>query len=329
MSIQRWLALGMIALPTLWSIPETARPQAPARIAWALVGTEASSRANVNAFRAGLRELGYVEGASYVLDLRYADGHVERHPQLIRDLIQRRPDVILGSAYQGTLAARNATATIPIVGISCGIELLVDTLARPTGNVTGVTCQSPELGPKQVQLFLEALPQAKRIAILYNPEAPYTEPEVREVQRVLASRGIRFFEFPMTRPTQLQSVVTQIRNASADGVFVIPDNMVYGNRMELAHLMLSNRLPMMSGYSDFVVAGGLMSYGSNLPALIRRASWYVNRILKGRRPSELAVEQPTHFELVINVETAKALGMTIPPALLSRVDRRIPEEPAK
>lgn len=235
-------AISIATLIAFWPAPGILQPLATARIAWVLTGTEASSRANVDAMRAGLRDLGHVEGVTYVLDLRYADGHVERYPQLFEDVIRGRPNVVVAGAYQGILAARNATRTTPIVGVSCGVELLVDSLARPTGNVTGVTCQSPELGPKQVQLFREAVPGAKRIAILFNPEVPYTEPEVRVLRRALAAMGVGISEFPVVNPAQFDSVVTAIRRQSADGVFVIPDNMVYGNRNQLAQLLLANHL---------------------------------------------------------------------------------------
>jgi len=309
-----------LALAGLMLCAEAIAQVAPARIGWALSGSEEASRANVEALRDGLRALGHVEGRTYVLDLRYAEGQLERYPKLFEEIVRAGPSVILAGAYQGTRAASEATRTIPIVGISCGVELLVGSLARPTGNVTGVTCQSPELGPKQVQLLREALPRAGHLAVVYNPQVPYAVSEVAELRRIAGTLGVRILGVEVSEPAQFDAAATAMRSAGVDAVFLIPDNMVYGNRKRLGELLLANRLPMMSGYSDFAMAGGLMSYGSNLQALIRRAAWYADRVLKGARPADLPVEQPTKFELVINLRTAKALDLRISPALLQRAD---------
>jgi len=317
--------LGVLAASLLGVLSSAAAQQGAKipRIGWVLTGTEASSRQNVEAMRNGLRELGYVEGANVVLDLRYADGHLERYPELYTDVVKQGADVVVAGAYQGTLAAQEATRTVPIVGVSCGVELLVESLARPGGNVTGVTCQSPDLGAKQVQLLREALPLASRIAVLYNPSVPYTQPEVRDLRPILSAQGVQLIEIEVRGPAQFEAAVGEIRRARADAVFLIPDNMVYGNRELLARMLAANGLPLISGYADFTTAGGLMSYGSNLQALIRRAASYVDRILKGAKPGALPVEQPTNFELVINLKTARALGLNLPPSLLQRADKVI------
>ena len=295
----------------------------PARVGWALAGTEASSRENVEVLRAALRDLGQVEGRSYVLELRYAEGRLERYPELFGELVRNGASVLVAGAYQGTLAARNVTKSVPIVGISCGVELLVESLARPAGNVTGVTCQSPELGPKQMQFFREAVPSVKRIGIIFNPDVPYTRPEVKELHRFLGAAGVGVVEAEVAGPEQFPDAVSSLHRAAVDGVFLVPDNMVYGNRARLGELLLASRLPMMSGYAEFTAVGGLMSYGSNLQALVRRAAWYVDRILRGAAPANLPVEQPTKFELVINLKTAKTLGVKIPQSVLIRADRVI------
>jgi putative ABC transport system substrate-binding protein len=324
MNAQRCNAIAVIAMGTLVAGSTFAQTGARLqRIGWVLTGSETSSRQNVEAMRTGLRELGYVEGGNIVLDLRYADGHLERYPELYADIVRQGAEVIVAGAYQGTLAAQEATRSVPIVGVSCGVEFFVESLARPGGNVTGVTCQTPELGAKQVQLLREALPDATRIAVLYNPLVPYTRPEVVALRPVLNSLGATIFEIEVRAPTEFEAAGEQIRRAGADAVFVIPDNMLYGNRSELARVLLSKRVAWVSGYADFTAAGGLMSYGSNLQTLIHRAASYVDRILKGAKPASLPVEQPTKFELVINLKTAKALGITIPQSLLLRADEVI------
>jgi putative ABC transport system substrate-binding protein len=321
---QRLAAAAFIALSMLTAENALAQSQPrPARIGWVLVGTEASSRRNVEAMRAGLRELGYVEGRTVVLDLRYADGHLERYPELFSDVVKQGADVIVAGAYQGTLAANQATRTIPIVGVSCGVELLVESLSRPGGNVTGVTCQSPDLGAKQLQLLRETLPGATRIAVLYNPAVPYTRPEVRDLRASIQSSGVQLIEIEVSSPAEFGKAGELARRAGAQAAFVIPDNMLYGNRAELARVLLANRLPFMSGYKDFTDVGGLVSYGSNLQSLLRRSATYIDRILKGALPATMPIEQPTRFELVINQQTAKALGITIPQSLLLRADEVI------
>ncbi len=314
------LAAILLGMPGAGGAQQAGKPW---RIGWVLTGTEATSRQNVEAMRSGLRDLGYVEGRNLVLDLRYADGRLERYPELYADVVRQGADVIVAGAYQGTLAAQGATRSVPIVGVSCGVELLVDSLARPGGNVTGITCQTPDLGAKQIQLLREALPRSTRIAVLYNPTVPYTQPEVRELRPLFLAMGAQMVEIEVSTPAQFETAADQIRRAGADAVFVIPDNMVYGNRVELLRILLSNRLPVMSGYADFTAVGGLLSYGSNLRALIRRAASHIDRILKGEKPATLPVEQPTQFELVINLKTAAALGVTIPPTLLLRADEVI------
>ena len=324
MNILHWITIGAVTLPALCVSHLSAQVQArPARIAFVASGNEASARAILEAFRVGLGELGQVEGRSFVLDTRYAEGRLDRYPELVADVISRGADVIVIGNYPGILAAKQATNKIPIAGFSCGMDLLVDSLGHPGGNVTGVTCQSSELVAKQLQLLQEALPAVKRIAVLSNPSSPYGGPALRELRSAGNKLGTRVIEITVRSPADFENAVAQMRQDGADAVFLPPDTMLFVNRTQLVSLLLANRLPVMGFFPDFVDAGALLSYSTNLAVQYHRLAWYVDRILKGAKPADLPVEQPTKFELVINLKTAKALGITIPQSLVLRADEVI------
>ncbi len=324
MSILRWIIIGAVTLTSLCASHAPAQVQArPARIAVVAGENEAATRAILDAFRAGLLEYGQIEGRTYVLDIRYADGRLDRLPELVAGAISRDADVIVVGSYPGIRAAKQATSKVPIAGFSCGLELLVESLARPGGNVTGVTCQSSELVAKQFQLLREILPAVKRLAVLFNPSSPYSEPAVRELRNAGSTLGIRVIEIAVRSPADFENAVAQIRQGGADAAFLTPDAMLLYNRARLVDLLLANRLPAMGFFPDFVDAGALLSYSSNREERYHRLAWYVDRILKGAKPADLPVEQPTNFELVVNLRTAKALGITIPQSVLLRADRRI------
>jgi len=324
MSILRWITIGAVTLTALCASHAPAQVQArPARIAVVAGENEAATRAILDAFRAGLLEYGQIEGRTYVLDIRYAEGRLDRFPELVAGAISRDADVIVVGSYPGILAAKQATRKVPIAGYSCGLELFVDSLARPGGNLTGVTCQSSELGAKQFQLLREILPAVKRIAVLSNPSAPYSEPAVRELRSAGSMLGIRMIEIAVRSPADFGRAVEQMHQASAEAVVLTPDTMLFYNRAQLADLLLANRLPTMGFFPEFVDAGALLSYSSNREERYHRLAWYVDRILKGTKPAELPVDQPTKFELVVNLRTAKALGITIPQSVLLRADRKV------
>ena len=324
MNARRWAVIALMALGPLVAASATAQTQArPARIAYLSTADEAAARASVDAIRTGLRELGQIEGRSYVLDIRYAQGRFDRFPELVADVIGHGAEVIVTTSYPAALAAKQGTSKIPIAGSSCGLELLVDSLARPGGNVTGVTCQSSELVAKQLQLLREAVPAVKRVAVLFNPSSPYTEPAMRDLRNAGSALGTQLIEIPVRGPAEFENAVAQMHQARAEAVFVAPDAMLFANRAQLAGLLLANRLPVMGFFRDFVDAGALLSYSSNLAERMHRLAWYVDRILKGVKPADLPVEQPTKFELIINLKTAKALGIAIPQSLLLRADEVI------
>jgi putative tryptophan/tyrosine transport system substrate-binding protein len=298
-----------------------AQPAArPARIAFILSDFEVQARPAVEALRAGLLELGQVEGRHYQFDIRYAQGQMDRLAGLVGDAIDRGAEVMVTSSYPATAAARQATRTIPIAGYSCGLEFLVDSLARPGGNVSGVTCQSAELVGKQIQLLWEVLPAVKRVAVFYNPLSNYSEPVVRTLQEVGNARGKQVIAVAIRTAADFDNAIVQIRQANAEAVFLAPDAVLITNRVPLLALLAANRLPVMGFFREFVDAGALISYSANRVERHRRLAWYVDRMLKGAKPSDLPVDQPTRFELVINLKTARALGVKIPQAVLLRVD---------
>ena len=319
-----WILAAALASGSLIATQTTAQPASrPARVAFLSNENEASARPVVDALRAGLLELGQVEGRNYQIDIRYAQGQSDRYPALLSDLISRGTDVIVAASFPAAAAAKQATRTVPIAGYSCGLEFLVDSLARPGGNVTGVTCQSSELVAKQLQLLWEVLPGLKRIAVLSNPSTPYSESVVRELREAGTARGVRVTEVAVRSAADFDHAIAQIRQADAEAVLLAPDAVVFGNRVQLVGLLQPLRLPVMGFFREFVDAGALLSYSANRRERFHRLAWYVDRILKGAKPADLPVDQPTRFELVLNLKTAKALGLSIPQAVLLRADEVI------
>jgi putative ABC transport system substrate-binding protein len=271
-----------------------------------------------------MRELGYVEGRTVVFEARGADGKPERLPALAAELVRLKVDVIVASTTPAVQAARQAAATIPIV-MSSGDPLstrLVTNLARPGGSVTGLTTLSVELSAKRLELAGELVPGASRLAIL-GTEAATTTGYVRETEAAARALGLRLHVVRVRSPGELDGAFATIARGRPAALLVIPGPMFFGERRRLAELALKHRLPTVSGQRDYAEAGGLIAYGTKLTELFRRAAVYVDKILKGARPGDLPVEQPTRFELAVNLKTAKALGLTIPPSVLLRADETI------
>jgi putative ABC transport system substrate-binding protein len=258
-----------------------------------------------------------------VLDIRYSEGNVERYPQLVAEVVAAEPDLIVIGSYPGVLAAKRATNRIPIAGFSCGLDLLVDSLARPGANVTGVTCQSTDLVAKQLELLRETLPKAARIAVLVNPSSPYAAPAVQELKRAGSRLDLGMIEIAVRSQSDFEAAMREARQASCDAVFITPDAMLFSNRVQLVTTAIAHRLPAMGFFPEFARAGALLSYSSNRELQYRRLAQYADRILKGAKPADLPVEQPTRFELVVNLATANALGIAIPPSVLQRADEVI------
>jgi putative ABC transport system substrate-binding protein len=298
----RIFRIGFVGLPTADSLPK--RPEA---------------------FRAGLRDLGYHEGRNVVIDFRWADGHYERLPALLSELVRLNVDVIVTHGTPGGLAAKQATTTVPIVFATAGDAVasgLVASLARPGGNMTGTTYFIPELSAKQLELLKETIPSLTDVAILLNPANPMNEPVVPAMKRTAQSLKLELHQFGARGPAEFVGAFAAMAAGRVGALVVIDDTTLIANAPIIAKLALGQRLPA-SGWPDFAAAGGLMAYGVNYVELFRRAATLVDKILKGTKPSDIPVERATKFDTVVNIKTAKALGIDIPTSLLLRADEVI------
>jgi putative ABC transport system substrate-binding protein len=281
------------------------------------------------AFRQGLRNLGYVEGRNVVIEYRDAEGKPERLPALAAELVALKVDVIVAPGTPQALAARQATRTLPIVFATAADPVesgLVTSLARPAGNVTGLSILAPALVGKRLELLTQAVPGVSRVAVLWQPGGhdERTDKDILKAAEVAArALGVQLQVVEARGPADFDRAFSDMTRARAGALTVLTGIMFLNERRRLVDLTARNRVPAVYGGRDFVHAGGLLSYGPNLADLYRRAATYVDKILKGAKPGDLPVEQPTKFELVINLKTAKALGLTIPPALLQRADQVI------
>jgi putative ABC transport system substrate-binding protein len=282
--------------------------------------------AEIEALRQGLRELGYVERENLVIEMRWADGKEERLPSLVAELIRLGVDLIVASAPAATRAAKEATTTIPIVMVTVADPLgfgFVESLARPGGNVTGLVFMHPELSGKRLQLLKAAVRGLSRLAVLWNGANPYKATDMREVQTAAAAFGVVLQPLPVNGPQDFERAFEAARQGRADALITLEDPFTIAHRVRIVELTRAQRLPALYGRRVYVDAGGLMSYGPDPIEQYRRAALYVDRIFKGTKPADLPVEQPTRFELVINLKTAKALGLAIPPSLLAQADQLI------
>jgi len=319
------VALGASAV----GIASRVQAQTPSKIS--RVGVLASSPPAatpelLNAFREGLRELGYVEGRNIAIEVRSTDGSVGRLPAAAAEVVGLNVDVILAWATPATIAASRATPTIPIVFVGVGDPLttgLVASLARPGANVTGVTNLSHELSAKLVELLVEILPRIRRIGVLRHPENQGQVSQLKETEAAIRSLRLQLHLVDVHAPEDFESAFTNMIKAHATGAVILPDPMVISHRHRVAELAIKNRLPTVFGRRENAEAGGLVAYGPSLKEQFRRAASYVDKILKGARPADLPIEQPSTFELVVNIKTAKSIGVAIPRALLTRADRVI------
>jgi len=282
-----------------------------------------------DSFRQGLRELGYVEGTDILVEYRTADNNMERSPDLARELVLLKVDVIVAPNTPAARAAPQATTTIPIVVPIMGDPVgdgRVSSLARSGGNITGLTFLGPELLPKRLALLKDALPKVSNVAALWHPSA-YGERTisnmVKETEAAAQDLGVRLQFVAVHGPDELDRAFSTIATERADALIVFPSAMLFNERRRIVDLATRYRLPSTSMARELVELGGLMSYGASITDLQRRAAAYVDKIIKGAKPADLPVEQPTKFELVINLKTAKALGLTIPQSILLRADEVI------
>jgi putative tryptophan/tyrosine transport system substrate-binding protein len=277
-------------------------------------------------FLEGLRESGWVEGQNVTIDRRFAAGQADRLPALAAELVALNVDALLAAATPAAKAAQNATRRIPIVMADPGDAVhlgFVTSLARPGGNITGVTSLAPEVAAKRIALLKEAFPKITRVAVLWNSAIPPAELALKELRAAAPIVGVDLQLVEVTGPPGFTDAFAAITRERSDGLFVFPDPLTFGNRESIVGFANKNSIPAMFGAREFVEVGGLMSYGSDYPAMFRRAGNYVGRILNGESPAELPIEQPTKFELIINLKTARAFGFEIAPTLLARTDEAI------
>jgi putative tryptophan/tyrosine transport system substrate-binding protein len=310
------LALGLLVAP----LAATARPAGGAVTIGYLGNSSPSLEPDlVEAFREGLRQLGYVEGQNLIIRYVWAEGQQERYADLARELVQLQPDIILTAGTPGTLAAMHATPSIPIVTAIAGEPIaagLVASLARPGGNVTGLSTLAAELEGKRLELFKQAVPTLSRVVALLNPANPFTTIGWKATQPAAEALGLTLQPVEARGPHDLDHAFATIKEVRPDGLIIIPDRFLLTYRASIVHFMAEHRLPGMFPFRDFVQEGGLLAYGPDYTDLYRRAATYVDKILKGAKPADLPVELPTKFELLINLKTAQALSLTIPPILL-------------
>ena len=294
------------------------------------LGPPPSAGGLVQAFQQGLRDLGYVEGQNIRVEYRYTDaplqGDIDRMAQLAAELVRLKPDVLVVSITEAALAAKSVTRTIPIVMANAADPVaagLVSSLAHPGGNITGLARLAPELVGKNLELLKEAVPEATRIGVLANPRNPLSDAMVKDARNAARSLGVQLKVIAVRTPGEVERAFSTLPSDRVGAVLLFPDGTFYLNRTHIAALALRYRLPAIFQNREFVDAGGLLSYAPSSASNYRRAAIYVDKILKGAKPADLPVEQPTKFELVINLKTAKVFGLTIPQSLLLRADQVI------
>jgi putative ABC transport system substrate-binding protein len=325
----RSAGLPLLVILTTLFVPLAAQAQQAGkvpRIGFLGSTSPSDASARLDAFRQGLRELGWAEGKNIVIEYRWAEGRQERFTDLAAELVRLKVDVIIAPISAAALAAKNATTTIPVVMLVVGDPVrlgVVASLARPGGNITGLTSVGDELFPKQLELLKEAVPRVSRVAVLWNPANPSHGPSLKSIEVAARSLGMEPQLQKARGPDEFDSAFAAMTRARAGALLVLSDTMFNLHRTRIADLALKARLPAMYGLREQVEAGGLVAYAANYADLFRRGAIYVDKILKGAKPGDLPVEQPTKFELVINLKTAKALGLTIPQSLLLRADELI------
>ena len=313
---------GLVAIPLAAGAQQAGKVW---RIGYLGVTTASSYARHVEALRLGLRDLGYVEGKNLAIEYRWAENKYDRLPDLAAELIRMKVDLIVTHTTPGTLAAKQATTTIPIVMAISGDAVatgLVASIARPGGNITGSSFFFPELSAKRLELLTQVRPAARRMAVLVNPDNPAHTLALKARESVATVLKVDLEVAEVRAPQDISDIFSAMVKRRVEATSVLDDPMLIANAPQIADLAVKTRLPTI-GFREIVDAGGLIAYSVDFPAAWRRAAVFVDKILKGAKPADLPVEQPTKFELVINLKTAKALGLTIPPSLLARADQVI------
>jgi putative ABC transport system substrate-binding protein len=324
-------AIGLVVTfaLVLLAAPPRADAQAPAkarRIGF-LGNTTPVLEANlVGPFREGLRDLGYVEGQNILIEYRWAEGKYDRFPALIAELIALKVEVIVTAGTPATLAVKKATTSVPLVMIAVGDPVgtgIIPSLSRPGGNITGLTSISPELDGKRLELLREVIPNLSHIAVLWNAASPLQVVGERQTQAAAQVLRMKVLSLGVRTQEEIEDALATIVRERPGALLVLADRLFLQHRARIMAFATKHRLPGVHAYRELVEAGGLMSFGPSYAGMHKRAAYFVDRILKGTKPADLPVEQPTRFELVINLKTAKALGLTIPPSVLIRADEVI------
>ena len=319
------IALGAGALATpLVSFAQS--QQKVHRIGHLSPDTNSTDGGRLDALRTGLRELGYVEGKNLVIETRWAEGNSARLPELAAELVGLKVDILVTYTTRGTRAAKQATATIPIVMASSGDAVatgLIASLGRPGGNITGTTFFETELSAKCLELLKEAVSRARRVAVLFYPDNPANKVAIEEIGSAANALKLELLRFAVHGPGEFENAFSAMAKQRADGVLVCADSRATVNAKSIADFAAKHRLPLIGLNNAICEAGGMISYGVNLVELSRRAAYFVDKILKGAKPGDIPVEQPTKFEMVVNMKTAKALGIKIPQTILVRATKVI------
>jgi putative tryptophan/tyrosine transport system substrate-binding protein len=321
--MQRRTFLSLAATGVILPWQAGAQQKAMLVIGYLSAGSPGPAAPNVAAFRQGLSETGYVEGQNVRIEYRWAEGRYDRLPALAADLVDRKVDVIVTNSIPATRATRNATSTIPIVftGVNDPIgDGLVASLARPGGNLTGFSIPTVELMPKRLELLSELVPQAKMIALLVNPNNSNVESTIRNVQEAAGAKGVQLHILKAGTQIEIDAAFATLVDLHANALVIVGDPFFYSRSDQLVVLASHHAVPAIYPFREFVAAGGLISFGPSLVTAFSEAGVYAGRILNGEKPADLPVQQPTRFELVLNLKTAKALGLTVPQSLLARAD---------
>ena len=310
-----------------WPLAVRAQPMAKVWHVGMLETTAATLNAtNLDAFKQALRQLGYIEGQNLIVEYRSGDGHIERFPQLAAELVRLNVDIIITRGTPAALAAKKATATIPIVMAAIGEPVetgMVASLARPGGNVTGLSAFVTELTAKRIEIMREVIPQLSRMALIDNMANRSVPAQWDETKRAAFALGIQPQLYDVRKAEDIERAFSSAIAQRVNALSVGNDSVVIANRIQVVQLAAKHRLPAIYATRDFVYAGGLLSYAAHYPDLYRRAAAYVDKIFKGAKPADLPVEQPTKFEIVVNLKAASALGLTVPSTLLARADEVI------